>query len=515
MRTAVVMAAAAVLLARVPALPQDAKQEARAKLEEGKAAAAAKNKDKALEALKAAIELDPDLTEAHDQLSRASGSEERAKLYEEWEAKFPSHAIFAARLADASMYSDYKRSETYARKAIQIDPKCAPAYMTLALIAEAGGDMAQHQAWLKKAAEAQPDDPSWFFYYSNSLQYTDPEKYHMLALEVAKRFPNHERGAQSLYWLAFNSTDKADMIRYGEMLKNSYPPGKFSWSESGMSDLFELYAESEPAKALALAKEVTAAKPTDKSWPQLESYADALVTSHSLVAKSEAAKAVALLTDMKPPRLQNPSPFYIAKAAAEDAAGNPAAAYQTLLGQMGQLPTDSLKAALVAEGAKTGKSAVQVSGDLWALLEKNAKPAPELATTIFAGGKKLALADYQGKVVLLNFWYPFCGPCRGEFPYLQAILTKYAAKGFTIVSPNVHPPEDDLVLPYMKGMHFGFIPVHSDADYAEKQYGARGFPANFLIDQQGRIVYKPRVIRGVRAQRTLELQIETVLEHAN
>ena len=505
MRRAFVIA----LLFCSPALSQDA----RAKVEEAKAAIAAKDNAKAAAALKAAIELDPDLTEAHDQLARAVPTDERIKLYEGWAKQFPDKAIFPAKLADASLYDDYQKARAYAERAVTIDPKCAPAYMTLSLIAEAAGDIAGRQAYLKKATDAAPDDPAWFFYYASSFENVDRTRYRDLMREVARRFPNHERGAQALYWLAANSVDPEEKIRFGEQLRNSYAPGKFNWSESGMSDLFETYTQSGPAKAVKLAEDMTAARPSDKSWEQRAAYAKALVESARLVADGQAAKAVEMLDAAKPPRLQNPSPYYLAKSAAQDSAGNVRAAYEGLLAQMGQSPTDSLKTALVREGAKLGKSPAQVSTDLWALLDAKAKPATDLGTKRFDGETKVSLADYRGKVVLLNFWYPFCGPCRGEFPYLQAILDKYAAKGFVILSPNVHPLEDQLVLPYMKGMHWGFIPVHSDSDFVEKQYGARGFPANFLLDQQGRVVYKPTVIRGAAAQRTLELQIETVLEH--
>jgi thiol-disulfide isomerase/thioredoxin len=180
---------------------------------------------------------------------------------------------------------------------------------------------------------------------------------------------------------------------------------------------------------------------------------------------------------------------------------------------MGKSPTDELKAALFETGAALGKSDKRVNEDLWSLLDSKAKPAAELDTTRFGDGEKIRLADHRGKVVLLNFWYPFCGPCRGEFPFLQSILSKYQSKGLVIISPNVMPAQDALVLPYMNGMRFGFIPVHGSEDWAGKAYGARGYPSNYLIDRQGRIVYKPGVIRDADARRTLELQIEAVLEH--
>jgi thiol-disulfide isomerase/thioredoxin len=281
-----------------------------------------------------------------------------------------------------------------------------------------------------------------------------------------------------------------------------------------MTEFFELYMRTDPEQALALAKEMSAAAPDDKTWTPLLEYAGSVVQAKKLLAEGKASEAATLLEGLKLPRQQNPTPYYLGLAAAQLGSGDAKKAYDTLLGQMSKLPTDDLKAALVKTGAVLGKNGKQVNDDLWSLLDSKARPAAELDTTRFGDEKKIRLADYRAKVVLLNFWYPFCGPCRGEFPFLQSILTKYQSKGLVIISPNVMPAQDALVLPYMNGMHFDFIPVHGSEEWAGTAYGARGYPSNYLIDQQGRIVYKPRVIRDADARRTLELQIDAVLEHA-
>jgi thiol-disulfide isomerase/thioredoxin len=155
-----------------------------------------------------------------------------------------------------------------------------------------------------------------------------------------------------------------------------------------------------------------------------------------------------------------------------------------------------------------------MDADLWAKLETGAKPAPEFSLPDYPGGKPVRLADYRGHVVLVNFWYPSCGPCRGEFPTLQRVLNKYADRGFVILALNVYPEEDAFVMPYMTNNHFTFRPLKTDTDWAEKTYNARGFPTNALVDAQGRVIFKPGVVRGEQEQRTLELQVETLLKHA-
>jgi tetratricopeptide (TPR) repeat protein len=513
-RTLLGLIAAAALLPLSPAQEREATTAAKAKVAEARNAVAAKDTTKAVALLKEAVELDPDLPEALDQFARVATRDEQLKAYERWAREFPDKPVFPSTLANAWEYDDYKKSEAYAKRAIAIDPKYAKAYMTLSLIADASGDQKARVAYLKQAADAQPDDPSWAFYYASAHESSDPVRYRTLMLEVSTRFPNTERGAQALYWLASAAPTTEESIRLSLMLKHDFPPEKFGWSMDRMTEFFELLMRTDPEQALALAKEMSAAAPDDKTWTPLVEYAGSVVQAKKLLAEGKAPEAAMLLQGLKLPRQQNPTPYYLGLAAAQLGSGDAKKAYDTLLGQMGRSPTDDLKAALRSTGAVLGKSGRQVNEDLWSLLDSKAKPAVELDTTRLGDEKKITLADYRGQVVLLNFWYPFCGPCRGEFPFLQSILTKYGSKGFVIISPNVMPAQDALVLPYLSGMHFGFIPVHSSEAWASKAYGARGYPSNYLIDQQGRIVYKPGVIRDAEARRTMELQIEAVLEHA-
>lgn len=117
--------------------------------------------------------------------------------------------------------------------------------------------------------------------------------------------------------------------------------------------------------------------------------------------------------------------------------------------------------------------------------------------------------DRAVKAVLLNFWYPLCGPCHGEAPYLQKLTEKYGKDGFVILAVNLHPKEDILVLPYFQTTKFNFIPLKvPDEEFAGREYQTRSFPTNYLIDRQGRHVFNLGVIhRGVweEAQQKVEM----------
>ena len=364
------------------------------------------------------------------------------------------------------------------------------------------------------AAKSAPGDPAWAFYYANSLRASNPEQWRELSLDVARRFPSSERGAQALYWLGYESEDPEARVRYLEQLRDSLPPAKFNGAENGMETLFDLYSRRDAGKALGLAEEMAKLFPTGpdaKTWQSFAAYARDMVQAGRLLKDEKAADALALLEKTASPRFLDLTPLHLAKAGAAGAFGDTQKAYDGLLRVMGGTPTDAVRDALLDYGARVGRDRDQVTADVRRLLESKATPANEFSLPRYGDEKKLSLADYRGKIVLLNFWYAFCGPCRGEFPYLQKILDKFAVQGFVVLSVNVHPEEEQFVLPYFRGNRFGFIPVRGDSELASRDWNARGFPSNFLIDQQGQAIYKPGVIRSVDHQAEMELQIRSLL----
>ena len=102
------------------------------------------------------------------------------------------------------------------------------------------------------------------------------------------------------------------------------------------------------------------------------------------------------------------------KAWAQDADGKTADAYGGLIAIAAKTPTDDVNAALATYGAKLGKNGAAVDADLWARLDASATPAADFALPDYPDGKRVRLTEYRGHVVLVNFWYPSCGPCRGE-----------------------------------------------------------------------------------------------------
>ncbi len=104
-------------------------------------------------------------------------------------------------------------------------------------------------------------------------------------------------------------------------------------------------------------------------------------------------------------------------------------------------------------------------------------------------GQSVSLSDYQGKVVLINFWATWCGPCKLEMPHLDKMDKEFEAKGFEVLSIST----DDVrgsskVKPLIKKGGYGFTVLLDKETTVVSQYNpAKTLPYNVLVDRAGRI----------------------------
>ena len=347
---------------------------ARAAFEAGRAADRGGDAAAAVTHFRKAIDLDPRFVDAHDEFIstteqaafaydpvKRAGNEAAQKqataelktLYEGWAKAHPDLAVYEWALAKVAG-KDWNAAERHLTRAITISPAFARPYQDLALIAELRGDNAGRIQYLKKAADLNATDASYFFYYASAMKSVDPAASVKRLQDVATRFPGTERGAQGLYWAAYETADIEEKIAIYERLKSEFPPGKFSWSESGMSDLFDVLSAVAPDKAAALAADMLqriTAPSEKKSWTELAAYAGALTDAAALRAKGDGKGAVQRLESVKPlPSYRDQTPLVIARAEAIHAAGDIPAAYTALSTAAAKTPTEALLAALAATG---------------------------------------------------------------------------------------------------------------------------------------------------------------------
>jgi peroxiredoxin len=119
-------------------------------------------------------------------------------------------------------------------------------------------------------------------------------------------------------------------------------------------------------------------------------------------------------------------------------------------------------------------------------------------------GKSLTLADYKGKVVLLDFWATWCMPCKVEMPNVLRIHEKFNKKGFEIIGISLDSDRAALDR-YIKAQNMTW-PQYFDGrgwqNGVAEIYKVRSIPATYLIDKQGKIRY--RSLRGAELERAVE-----------
>lgn len=126
-------------------------------------------------------------------------------------------------------------------------------------------------------------------------------------------------------------------------------------------------------------------------------------------------------------------------------------------------------------------------------------------------GKPISLSEYQGSVVLVNFWATWCGPCRVEMPAMERLYREFNSKGFEILAISTDQQGVAVTRPFKESLGLSF-PILHDSDYRVGiAYGARTLPITFLVDRQGMIRHRIFGARDWGSQEARQL-IQTLLK---
>jgi thiol-disulfide isomerase/thioredoxin len=149
------------------------------------------------------------------------------------------------------------------------------------------------------------------------------------------------------------------------------------------------------------------------------------------------------------------------------------------------------------------------------------------APSAFAGGKALKVGDtlpdfatfqlegklpaeLNGKVILLDFWASWCGPCKESFPVMEDLHKKYGEKGFVILAVNVDETSEAMK-DFLKEHKASFTIVHDKTKKLVGTANISSMPTSFMLDKEGRIAAVHKGFHGKDTIKQYEAEIEKLL----
>jgi len=129
------------------------------------------------------------------------------------------------------------------------------------------------------------------------------------------------------------------------------------------------------------------------------------------------------------------------------------------------------------------------------------EPAPALSLPD-ASGRTVALESLRGKVVYVDFWASWCGPCKRSFPWMNEMAQKYGAKGLAIVAVNLDRKRDDADR-FLRATPAEFTVVFDPTGSVPAAWQVKGMPSSYLVDASGKVLM---VESGFRDDRKVDVE---------
>jgi peroxiredoxin len=139
---------------------------------------------------------------------------------------------------------------------------------------------------------------------------------------------------------------------------------------------------------------------------------------------------------------------------------------------------------------------------------KNRKAAADFSLHD-ANGSVVKLSDYRGKVVLLNFWATWCGPCTLEIPWFIEFEQQYKTRGFAVVGVSMDEDGWAAIKPYMAEHKMNYRVLLGDDSVSQLYGGVDALPTTFIIDRAGRVAFPAHV--GLAGKNEYLKEIQSLL----
>ena len=123
---------------------------------------------------------------------------------------------------------------------------------------------------------------------------------------------------------------------------------------------------------------------------------------------------------------------------------------------------------------------------------------------------RVSLDAYKGKLVYVDFWASWCGPCRKSFPWMSGLQQRYGAHGLHVVAINVDAKRDDAAA-FLAKVPAGFTVAYDQAGATPRAYGIKGMPSSALVGRDGKLLWLHTGFNEAD-QAVLDAQIKAALQ---
>ncbi|WP_316820379.1 TlpA disulfide reductase family protein [Pedobacter gandavensis] len=471
----------------------------------------------------ALIEKFPDSIKEHVSFINNFSKKDSSSLmiqYDKWMMKFPKSYVIPFAIGKFFYKNEDPKAKKYLLKAVSLKPDLDEGWYYLSIDALRWGDRDLYSYYLKKAMEADKKKLDYVIEYVGSIKNISKDKLDSLYLDIELRFRNTDAGANALFFLASNN-DNIDIQRsYYDQLFKRYSISQPPIFRTGMSNYFTSLLNWGAYKdAFQLSIDMIYVVEKNKlEWKHKLKVAKCFLELKKLITEKQYAEALVMLNSIKLTDNFSNSDVNVAesvlllKAELSDLLNNTQAAYDSVVVNYIKKPSDKLRTAMFEYGIKLGKDSSGVKQQIFTTRQANSQLAVDLSLEEYGSGNKISLKDFKGKLVLLTFWFPGCGPCRAEFPHFETVLKKFGNNQIMYIGVNGYNSQDDYVIPFMKSTGYSFTAVKVDLHQDLKMFAGDGYPRNYLIDKNGHIVASKFYINEDN-ERMLELLIAEQLEN--